>query len=148
VFPTRHVCQWVPLPLAPRFFVALLLLVASHALGEVSASAEWHLLDGNNQAKVYIDRETISRTGDLVKVWVLDDLKTPHKRGFSTFLSVRAREEHDCSKERFRLLALEQFAGKMGTGASIYKKSGESGWAPIPRGTMAQSVWKFVCGKQ
>jgi len=45
-------------------------------------------------------------------------------------------------------VAIEQFAGIMGTGNSIYKKSGESGWAPIPRGTMAQSVWKFVCGKK
>ncbi|MFO0701950.1 MAG: hypothetical protein U0236_22270 [Nitrospira sp.] len=148
MLPTRHVCQWVLLPLAPRFVVALLLLVASHAPSEVSASPEWYLLDGNNHAKVYLDRETISRTGDVVKVWVLDDLKTPHTRGFNSFSSVRALEEHDCVKERFRLLALEQFAGNMGTGDSIYKKSGESGWSPIPRGTMAQSVWKFVCEKK
>lgn len=124
------------------------LLVASDILSEPSASAEWHLLDGNSNAKVYIDRDSIRRTGDVVQAWVLDDLKAPHKRGLSTFLSVRALEEHDCSKERFRLVAIEQFAGNMGTGDSIYKKSGESGWAPVPRGTMAQSVWKFVCGKK
>ncbi|MBS0164633.1 surface-adhesin E family protein [Nitrospira sp. CMX1] len=134
--------------MVPRPVMVLLLLVASHTLSEGSASAEWHLLDGNNHAKVYIDRETIIRTGDVVKVWILDDLKTPHTREFSSFSSVRAQEEHDCSKERFRLVAIEQFAGNMGTGDSIYKKSGESGWAPIPRGTMAQSVWKFVCGKK
>jgi hypothetical protein len=148
VFPTRQAGQWQHLSLVPRSFVALLLLVVSHVLSEVPASAEWHLLDGNNQAKVFIDLETISRTGDVVKAWVLDDLKAPHTRGFSSFSSVRAQEEHDCSKERFRLVAIEQFAGKMGTGDSIYKKSGESAWAPIPRGTMAQSVWKFVCGKK
>ena len=145
---TRHVCQRVLLSLAPRCFVALLLLVVSHLPREVSASPEWHLLDGNNHAKVYIDRESISRTGDIVKAWVLDDLKAPHQRGLSAFLSVLALEEHDCSKERFRLVALEQFAGNMGTGNSIYKKSGESAWAPVSRGTMAQSVWKFVCGKK
>jgi hypothetical protein len=128
--------------------VALFLLLVCHGLSESSASAEWHFLDANDHAKVYIDRETISRTGDVVKAWVLDDLKTPHTRGLSSFLSVRAHEEHDCSKERFRLVAIEQFAGNMGTGDSVYKKSGESGWAPIPRGTMAQSVWKFVCGKK
>jgi len=142
----RHADQWLLLSLVPGLFVVLLLLVVSLTLSESSASAEWYLLDGNNHAKVYIDRETISRTGDVVRVWVLDDLKTPHTRGLSSFSSVRAQEEHDCSKERFRLLAIEQFAGDMGTGNSIYKKSGESGWAPVPRGTMAQSVWKFVCG--
>ena len=110
--------------------------------------AEWVLVDRNDKAKVYVDSENINRTGEVVRVWVLDDLKTVHTRGFNTFLSTRAQEEHDCAKERFRLMAIEQFAGNMGTGNSIYKKSGESGWAPIPKGTLAQSVWKFVCGKK
>ncbi|MBS0152525.1 MAG: hypothetical protein JSR31_16465 [Nitrospira sp.] len=143
----RHAWQWQLLALVRPSFVALFLLVVNPALSDVSLSAEWYLLDGNDKAKVYVDRETINRTGDVVTVWVLDDLKTPHTRGFTSFSSVRAHEEHDCSKERFRLVALEQFAGNMGTGGLIYKKSGESGWSPIPRGTMAQSVWKFVCGK-
>jgi hypothetical protein len=123
----RHVSLGL-LPPLPRPFVALLLLVSSHTLGVISACAEWHLLDRNSNATVYIDLETISRTGDIVRVWVLDDLKTPHTRGLSSFSSVRAQEEHDCSRERFRLVALEQFAGNMGTGDSIYKKSGESPW--------------------
>lgn len=106
------------------------------------------MVDGNNKAKVYVDPETVSRNGELVRVWVLDDLKTAHTRGFSKYLSVRAQEEHDCAKERFRLVAIEQFSGNMGAGDVIYKKSGESGWAPIPRGTLAQAVWKFVCGKK
>lgn len=144
----RHASQWLLRPMGLHPWLVLFLLVVSNKLSEGSASAEWYLLDGNGNAKVYIDQETISRTGDVVKVWVLDDLKAPHTRGFNSFSSVRAHEEHDCSKERFRLLALEQFAGKMGTGNSIYKKSGESAWAPIPRGAMAQSVWKFVCGKR
>lgn len=110
--------------------------------------AEWLLVDRNDRAKIYVDPESISRNGDVVSVWVLDDLKTAQTRGFSTFLSTRAQEEHDCSKKRFRLVAIERFAGNMGAGNSIYKKSGESAWAPIPRETMAQSVWKFVCGKK
>ncbi len=127
-----------------------MLLVLSLLLlwGAEPLCAEWILIDRNDKAKVYVDSEIISRNGDVVRVWVLDDLKTAHTRGFNSFLSTRAQEEHDCSKERFRLVAIEQFAGNMGTGNSIYKKSGESAWAPIPRGTMAQSVWKFVCGKK
>lgn len=110
--------------------------------------AEWTLVDRNGQAMVYVDSETISRNGEVVSVWVLDDLKTAQTRGFSTFLSTRAQEEHDCVNKRFRLVAIERFAGNMGAGQSVYKKSGESHWAPIPRETMAQSVWKFVCGKK
>jgi hypothetical protein len=110
--------------------------------------AEWLLIDRNDRAKIYVDSESISRNGEIVSVWVLDDLMTAQTRGLSTFLSTRAQEEHDCSKKRFRLVAIERFAGSMGTGHSIYKRSGESHWAPIPRETMAQSVWKFVCRKK
>ncbi|MBM4127791.1 MAG: hypothetical protein FJ247_10650 [Nitrospira sp.] len=110
--------------------------------------AEWLLIDRNDKAKVYVDSETISRNGDVVSARVLDDLKTAQARGFSTVLSTVAQEEHDCVNKRFRLVAIERFAGNMGTGHSTYKKSGESHWAPIPRESMAQSVWKFVCGKK
>lgn len=110
--------------------------------------AEWVLVDRNDQAKLYVDPGSISRNGDVVSVWVLDDLKSAQTRGFSTFLSTRVQEEHDCLKKRFRLVAAERFAGNMGTGNSIYKKSGESHWAPIPRESMALSVWKYVCGKK
>ena len=126
------------------FLVCVLLQLWSVA----SLYAEWLLVDRNDQVKVYVDSETISRNGEVVSVWVLDDLKTAQTRGFSTFLSTFAQEEHDCAGKRFRLVAIERFAGNMGTGKSIYKKSGESHWAPIPRETMAQSVWKFVCGKK
>lgn len=116
--------------------------------GVAPLCAEWVLVDRNDQVKVYVDSDIISRSGEVVRVWVLDDLKTAHTRGFNSFLSTRAQEEHDCAKQRFRLVAIERFAGNMGTGNSIYKKTGESAWAPIPRETMAQSVWKFVCGKK
>jgi hypothetical protein len=106
------------------------------------------LVDGNDKAKVYVDPESISRNGERVSVWVMDDLKTAQRRGLRKYLSTRAQEEHDCAKERFRLLALEYFSGNMGSGDALYKTSGESDWAPIPRGTLAQSVWRFLCGKR
>ena len=131
-----------------RVSTVLHLLLIFQLLSSAHVFAEWLLVDGNAKAKVYVETETISRKDDMVRVWVLDDLKTVHTRGFSKYLSIRAQEEHDCVKERFRLLALENFSGNMGAGDVIYKKSGESGWSPIPRGTLAQSVWKFVCGKK
>mgnify|MGYP003461738776 CR=1 FL=1 len=130
------------------FFLSLLALTLLQPWSVAPLCAEWLLVDRNDRAKVYVESETISRNGEVVSVWVLDDLKTAQTRGFSTFLSTRAQEEHDCVNKRFRLVAIERFAGNMGTGQSIYKKSGESHWAPIPRETMAQSVWKFVCGKK
>ncbi len=131
--PLREVCH------------ILLLLVMVQLWGAASVCAEWRLVDGHNRAKVYVDTETISRQGELVSVWVLDDLQTAQAQGLRKYLSTRAQEEHDCARERFRLRALEYFSGNMGSGEAFYKTAGESDWTAIPRGTLAQSVWKFVC---
>jgi hypothetical protein len=128
--------------------LALSLLVVSQWLSEAPVSAEWLLVDGNGKANVYVEAETINRHGEWVRVWVMDDLKIPQARGLRKYLSSRAEEEHDCIKERFRLLTLEYFSGNMGSGDVLYKTSGESNWTAVPRGTLAQSVWKFVCGKK
>lgn len=131
--PFREVCR------------ALLLLVICQLWGAVSVHAEWRLVDGHDRAKIYVDTETISRYGEWVSVWVVDDLQTAQTRGLKKYLSTRGLEEHDCARERFRLQALEYFSENMGSGEAVYKTVGESDWAPIPRGTLAQSVWKFVC---
>lgn len=144
----RHACQWQRPPLVRLSFVVLLLLVMSQWLGEGPVLAGWLLVDRNEKDAVYVDSESISRKGEVVRALVLDDLKTANTRGLSTFLSTRNQEEHDCSTQRFRLVEIERFAGNMATGQSIYKKAGESSWVPISRGTLAQSVWKFVCGKK
>ena len=128
--------------------LALWLLVVSQWLSEALVSAEWLLVDGNGKANVYVEAETINRHGEWVRVWVMDDLKIPQVRGLRKYLSSRAEEEHDCIKERFRLLTLEYFSGNMGSGDVLYKTSGESNWTAVPRGTLAQSVWNFVCKKK
>ncbi len=143
---------WWCMPSVPSSFrlsSGILLAVMALQLWCVSALyAEWRLVDRNEKDAIYVDSESITRNGEVVRALVLDDLKTANTRGLSTFLSTRNQEEHDCSKQRFRLVEIERFAGNMGTGHSIYKKSGESSWVPISRGTLAQSVWKFVCGKK
>lgn len=128
--------------------LALSLLAVTQWMGEAPVSAEWLLVDGNGKANVYVETETINRHGEWVRVWVMDDLKIPQARGLRKYLSSRAEEEHDCIKERFRLLALEYFSGNMGSGDVLYRTSGESNWTAVPRGTLAQSVWRFVCGKK
>ncbi len=128
--------------------VALLLLILFQWLGGAPVYAEWMLVDTNAKATVYIDADSIARNGNLLSVWVMDDLRTAHTRGSSKYLSSRTQEEHDCANERFRLLALENFSGNMGAGDVVYRNARESNWTSIPRGTLAQSVWKAVCRKK
>jgi hypothetical protein len=135
-FVIRH---FRPLPLTLHALVILQMLSVPPVF------AEWVLIDSNEKAKIYVDPETIQRKGVFVTIWVLDDFQTAHTRSSGRYLSSRAQEEHDCIEQRFRLLALANFSGSMGSGKEVYSSSGESKWATIPPGTLAQSVWKFAC---
>lgn len=128
-----------------KFLHAFLALGILQLWNAVPGFAEWRLVDGRERARVYVDTETISRHGEWVSVWGMDDLQTAQARGLRKYLSTRGLEEHDCARERFRLQVLEYFSENMGSGEAVYKTVGESDWAPIPRGTLAHSVWKFVC---
>ena len=146
---SRTVSVWCPLSSTRGYFGklphALLALGILELWKMAPVFAEWQLVDGHDRAKVYVDTETISRHGEWVSVWGMDKLQTAQARGLRKYLSTRAQEGHDCAKERFRLLALKYFSGNMGSGELLYKTVGESDWATIPRGILAQSVWKFVC---
>lgn len=148
----KNVPVWFSMPSAHgsvlHIAAVLFSLIIVQVLTTTPVLAEWLLIDGNSMAKVYVDSETIKRDGDWVSLWVMDDLKTAQMRGFRKYFSTRAQEEHDCLKAQFRLLALEYFSGSMGSGEALYRTSGESDWSPIPPGTLAQSVWKFVCTRR
>ncbi len=128
-----------------RFPQILHSLVILQMLGVPPVMADWVLVDGNERAKVYVDSQTIQRDGALVTLWVLDDLRAVHTGGSGTYRSSRAQEQHDCIEQRFRVLALASFSGSMGSGREMHASSAQSRRAPIPHGTLAQAVWKFVC---
>lgn len=124
---------------------ALLAVVTFPFWSTAPAFAEWVLIDGNEHTKIYVEVETIQRKGDVVTLWVLDDFKTVRLRGLRTYLSSRALEAHDCANERFRILSSANFSSNMAVGDIMFRSARESDWAAIPRGTLAQSVWKFAC---
>ncbi len=66
-----------------RLLLGLMLLVTAGA-----ACAEWTVAGGNDQFVQYVDRATIRRNGNLVKMWDLSDLKTVQTGpGGESFLS-------------------------------------------------------------
>ena len=48
------------------FSSVLLMLIILHVWNATAVFAEWEFVDGNEQAKVYVDSETITRDGGLV----------------------------------------------------------------------------------
>jgi len=113
-----------------------------------AAMAEWTWSGGNDQFIHYVDRATIRRNGNLVKMWWMTDEKTEQKSyAGHSYLSSKAQEEYDCKEEKRRLLAFTWFSGQMGNGSVVYSNSDGDKWEPIEPGSTGEVLWKIACGK-
>ena len=99
---------------------------------------------------IYADAATISRSGDMVKMWGIYDYKIPQVMSDDKrYLSQRTHNEYDCKDERIRTLYVLRHAGNMGKGSPVYSSDGIPGnWTPAASGTVQKGLLKIACGKQ
>ena len=127
-----------------RLMLGLMLLVTAGA-----ASAEWTRVDDNNQYIQYVDRATIRRNGNLVKMWDLKDYKTKQTVAGYSYLSTKGQQEYDCKEEKKRLLAFTWFDGQMGSGKVVYSNGNvKDELEPIEPESVGETLWKIACGKK
>ena len=127
------------------FLIALLLLSSGLAY------AEWVEVGGKVEEglTVYVELDTLSRSGDVVKMWELWDFKTSRTETKPPHMSVKSQREFDCIKKRGQLLALTAFSGNMGSGEVVYSYSDfKDQEIPVEPGSVAEIVWKLVCSKK
>ena len=128
-----------------------LLIAALLAVFSTGAMAEWtHLFSSeDNTFDIYIDKTTIRKRGNVAKMWVIHDYKSPQKHsGNPPFLSERELNEYDCVEVRYRILALTIFSGNMGSGqVNFNHQYDDSKWVDIPPGTVNMALWKAACKK-
>jgi hypothetical protein len=114
-----------------------------------TAYAEWELASGDDSSKltVYIDRDTIQRSGQLVKIWQLFDYQTVQTVAGDSLLSFQRYNEYDCAGERSRMLAYTWFSSNMGRGRVVYKTIEAQPWASIAPRSIDQTLWRLACSK-
>ena len=131
-----------------RLLIILVLLISGPAYAQwvpVGGKVE----EGLTVYTVYVDPDTISRNGDVVKVWALMDFKTIQNEPGPPHLSVKSQREFDCTEERVWLLALTAFSGNMGNGNAVYRYSdAKDQGTPVEPSSVAQSLWIVACNKQ
>jgi hypothetical protein len=143
-----HVGPFLKLPLA--YVLGFWLLITLLVLSSAPAYAEWELVSGDDEAglTVYVDRDTIRRKGNLVKMWQLYDYKTVQTVAGDSLLSIQRQNEYDCTEERTRMLAFTWFSSNMGKGRVVYKTADEQQWEPVVPRSINRALWKVACSKQ
>ena len=112
----------------------------------VGAAAEWVKAGDNRIATIYVDPGTISKSGNIVKMWYLFDFKAAQSVRGMRLLSQKAQSEFDCQGERMRMLAFSYHPANMGGGAPLYSVSDPDPWEPIPN-PINQTTWEIACGR-
>ena len=121
-----------------------LLLVFAFTLITTNALAEWTLVYDGKSFSTYINHSFTRKNGDTVKIWTLDNFKTPQYG----WLSSKAQHEFDCNEERVRLLAFIHTTDSMGSGDVISTETQIGDWQPIAPDTINEELWKIACDKQ
>ncbi len=115
------------------------------ALASGSASATLFQLDDNDKEVAYAETNTIRKSGDVVTMWSLYDLKGTKYLAKKAYQSTKFQMEFQCKKELVRLRGMKFYAGKMGEGPVIYNESFTDIWTPI---TDVESEWYFACNNR
>ena len=126
-----------------RLLMGLMLLVTATA-----ASAEWTIAGLSDIDIRYVDRATIRRNGNFVKMWDLSDYKAVQTNAGYSYLSSKTQWEFDCKEERLRVLAFSWYSGQMGHGIGIFSNSDTQKWEPSTPESMGEILGKIECGKQ
>lgn len=125
-----------------RLLLGLMLLVTAP-----TASAEWTQSGESDNYILYVDRATIRRNGNFVKMWDMSDYKTVQTVNGDSVLSTKRQSEYDCKDEMLRDHAFTVFSGQMGRGKVVYSNDDTKKWGPIAPESMGEALWKIACGK-
>lgn len=126
-----------------RKVVLILILVAVSS----EVMAEWAPLGGGDDCAVYVDKTTIIRANNLVKISALCEYKVAQKDVVGkVFVSMRVENQFDCKNKTYRRTAASFFSKPMAQGDMVWTEGNLSqDWQPIPTNSFLSALSKISC---
>lgn len=118
------------------------------AATSVPAMAEWVSIGEQGPAEVFVDQTTITRSGDIAKMWTLQELKTPGSAGGAAYVSLKRQDEFDCKDPRTRGVQITAYPQPMGEGKAVASEKGSGAWSKIVPESTNELLWKIACTKE
>ena len=127
-----------------RFVVMLMLAVSSGI-----AVADWTIVGSTESGTdIYVDHATISKSGNTVKLWMLEDRKVSETFAGKTFRSAKLQYEYDCKDNQRRVLQSSLYSGQKAGGVNVQTGTKVGPWRPNSAGRISETIWKIACGKK
>jgi len=107
------------------------------------ASTQWKKWSESVEAVFYYDPATITKNGNLRRVWEVQDLKIPDE-----FFGARSRRlltEYDCTVARTRHLYISAHAAPLAGGEMLVASEQAGAWRSIPSKTSDAAMLIIAC---
>lgn len=130
-----------PLTLANRTLLGLLIVFAA-----APVMAEWSQVARSVEATIFYDRDSLRKSGSMVKMWTLTNFASTEIIEGKSHRSAKSQYEYDCAEERYRLLATIFYELVGGAGKVTASEASLGPWYPVAPQSMAQRLWKVACG--
>jgi len=120
-------------------------LISLAFLPIVVNATDWTKLGlGDSDVSTYVDYSSLKVNGNMRRVWLLIDRRTPHENGW---LSAKVFREIDCQEDQTRIVSFITFTGEMGKGAVVSSAEGQKGWRSIAPETANSALERAICSE-
>lgn len=114
-----------------------------------NATAAWTVINSVDGSTEYVDKDSVRRSANTVKMWTLTDYETPRVMpSGDRYSSTVALREFDCAESRTRVLQTSANEGKMREGKRVFSTSDPWEWAYAEPGTVGEIRQKIACKKK
>jgi hypothetical protein len=110
-----------------------ILLIVMLDFVSTGAFAGWDAMFSDYVGTLYVDPDTIQKSGNVVTMESLNDFRFPQEtERRDKYYSSRALAEYDCKEYRYRYLKLAYFGDNMAGGAILYINARQGDWHLVP----------------
>lgn len=112
-----------------------------------TATAEWTLVQTGDNGSMYIDFDSLQKTGDLVTVSTLNDYYEPQQKDE---LSAQFKELHDCRNKKYKALSINYFSSPLAQGnliTTVTLNEPETPWSDVVQYSIGELKANIICSR-
>ena len=109
------------------------------------ALAGWQEIGESQQFSAYIDADTISKSGNIVRmITMLDMINISEIDGGKKYKSIISSEDFDCQDKQIKTVSSKYFSDNKGSGVEVHN-SESANWVKVSPQTIDFLSWRVEC---
>lgn len=127
--------------------INIILVVLGGFHVQPALGSELQQIRATGGASVFIDRSTLSRTGDIATVWSVWDHASDQINLFEEpYRSARLHSAYNCKDRTVRLVEVAEYRGSFGRGMMVRNYPAEDSQPrSVPPGSVGEAILAEVC---